>query len=170
MHQVTRELVQLMSTDAQKLQRFRDAADMLSRVKAADYPRRCKSQPCRAFSSVQVARCNAVSAETLILHRRSRWLSADCSICRELQWLVSTCWNRGCHHATFERPDTAVAFMEVGLQLLEFCPELLDRKVRAVPHATSACFQCLEAALAMQQRRHGAVTLALKLHIRLLCM
>lgn len=49
--------------------------------------------------------------------------------CRELQWLVSTCWNRGCHHATFERPNEAVGFMEVALQLLQFCPELHDRKV-----------------------------------------
>ena len=51
--------------------------------------------------------------------------------CRELQWLVSTCWNRGCHHATFERHDQAVGFMEVALQLLKFSPELQDRQVWA---------------------------------------
>ena len=33
--------MQLMPTDAQKLQRFTEAVGMLGRTKAADYPRRC---------------------------------------------------------------------------------------------------------------------------------
>lgn len=49
---------------------------------------------------------------------------------RELQWLVSTCWNRGCHHIAFERPDQAVPFLKIALRLLDSCLELQHRKVR----------------------------------------
>lgn len=38
--QVARELTQLASTDGERLQRYSDAADMLTSVRAADYPRR----------------------------------------------------------------------------------------------------------------------------------
>lgn len=43
--QVTRELVQLAPTDAQKAQLFRDAANILASHKAADYPRRSTAPP-----------------------------------------------------------------------------------------------------------------------------
>lgn len=47
---------------------------------------------------------------------------------RELQWLVSTCWNRGAHQAKFLRCEAAEQYMRLALELLEHCPSLSGRK------------------------------------------
>lgn len=47
---------------------------------------------------------------------------------RELQWLVSTCWNRGAHQAKFLRCEAAEQYMRLALGLLEHCRSLSGRK------------------------------------------
>ncbi|DBA79640.1 TPA: hypothetical protein ACH3X1_008321 [Trebouxia sp. C0004] len=47
---------------------------------------------------------------------------------RELQWLVSTCWNRGAHQAKFLRCEAAERYMRLALGLLEHCHSLSGRK------------------------------------------
>ena len=55
---------------------------------------------------------------------------------REMQWLVTTCWNRGAHQAKFRRLETAEQYMCLALALLESCWSLSERKqVGAVRHA-----------------------------------
>lgn len=48
--------------------------------------------------------------------------------CREAAWLLTTAWNRGCHHAKFGRPAEARAMMAAALALLPACPELQPRQ------------------------------------------
>ena len=43
---------------------------------------------------------------------------------KEVSWLVSTCFNRGCQHAKFCRHSSATAFMDTAIKLLDFCPDL----------------------------------------------
>ncbi len=47
---------------------------------------------------------------------------------RELAWLLTTAWNRGCHHAKYRRLPEAQQFMEAALSLVEFCPEYQARQ------------------------------------------
>lgn len=47
---------------------------------------------------------------------------------RELQWLVTTCWNRGAHQAKFQRCEAAEQYMRMALGLLEHCQSLSGRK------------------------------------------
>ena len=43
---------------------------------------------------------------------------------KEVSWLVTTCFNRGCQHAKFCSSSSAVAFMDAAIKLLDFCPDL----------------------------------------------
>ena len=54
---------------------------------------------------------------------------------RELAWLLTSAWNRGCHHAKYRRLREAQQFMEAALSLVEFCPEYQSREQvgRATP-------------------------------------
>ena len=47
---------------------------------------------------------------------------------KEVSWLVTTCFNRGCQHAKFCRSTSAVAFMDAAIILLEFCPDLQAKR------------------------------------------
>lgn len=47
---------------------------------------------------------------------------------RELQWLVTTCWNRGAHQAKFQRCEAAEQYMRLALALLDHCHILSARK------------------------------------------
>ena len=47
---------------------------------------------------------------------------------RELQWLVTTCWNRGAHQAKFQRCEAAEQYMKLALGLLDQCHSLSARK------------------------------------------
>ena len=47
---------------------------------------------------------------------------------RELQWLVTSCWNKGAHQAKFQRFEAAVQYMRLALALLEHCHSLSARK------------------------------------------
>ena len=47
---------------------------------------------------------------------------------RELQWLVTTCWNRGAHQAKFQRFEAAERYMRLALGLVEHCSSLSARK------------------------------------------
>lgn len=47
---------------------------------------------------------------------------------RELAWLLTTTWNRGCHHAKYRRLQEAQQFMEAALSLVGFCPEFQARQ------------------------------------------
>ncbi len=53
---------------------------------------------------------------------------------RELQWLVTTCWNRGAHQAKFQRCEAAEQYMRLALRLVEHCHSLFGRK--QVRHST----------------------------------
>ncbi len=54
---------------------------------------------------------------------------------RELAWLLTSTWNRGCHHAKYRRLREAQQFMEAALSLVEFCPQYQSREEvhRATP-------------------------------------
>lgn len=47
---------------------------------------------------------------------------------RELQWLITTCWNRGAHQAKFMRFGTAQEYMQLAMGLLDHCHSLSSRK------------------------------------------
>jgi hypothetical protein len=47
---------------------------------------------------------------------------------KELLWLATTAWNRGCSHVKYGRVKKALPFMQAGLELMDFCPELEARK------------------------------------------
>ena len=47
---------------------------------------------------------------------------------RELAWLLTTAWNRGCHHAKYRRLQEAQQFMEAALSLVDFCPDYQARQ------------------------------------------
>ena len=47
---------------------------------------------------------------------------------RELQWLVTTCWNRGTHQDMFMRSESAEQYMRLALELLKHCNSLFRRK------------------------------------------
>lgn len=53
---------------------------------------------------------------------------------KELLWLITTVWNRGCSHAKYRRMQQALPFMEAALSLLDYCPELEARK-QVVPRS-----------------------------------
>ena len=38
--------------------------------------------------------------------------------------MATSCWNRGCHHAKFERTAEAQRFLRQALHMAPFCPEL----------------------------------------------
>ena len=67
-------------------------------------------------------------AEKLTLYSDAQALLADIPAssfpAREVAWLVTTCFNRGCQHAKFCRYDTAQSFMRAAIDLLPHCPEL----------------------------------------------
>ena len=48
--------------------------------------------------------------------------------CCEAAWLLTTAWNRGCHHAKFGRLPEARRMMTAALTLLPACPELQPRR------------------------------------------
>lgn len=52
---------------------------------------------------------------------------------RELQWLVTTCWNRGAHQAKFMRFGAAEEYMQLALGLLDQCHSLTSRKEASLP-------------------------------------
>ena len=47
---------------------------------------------------------------------------------RELQWLVTTCWNRGAHQAKFMRFEMASQYMRLAMELLQHCGSLTNRQ------------------------------------------
>lgn len=47
---------------------------------------------------------------------------------REISWLVSTAWNRGCRHVKFLKPGEAVRFMEAALSLMDLCEDFRERQ------------------------------------------
>lgn len=55
-------------------------------------------------------------------------LQPDSYPCRELAWLLTTAWNRGCHHAKYKRLREAQQFMEAALKLIDFCANYQSRK------------------------------------------
>ena len=52
---------------------------------------------------------------------------------RELQWLVTTCWNRGAHQAKFMRFGAAQEYMQLAIGLLKHCHTLSSREEVLVP-------------------------------------
>ena len=55
---------------------------------------------------------------------------------REMQWLVTTCWNRGAHQAKFRRLESAEEYMSLALALLEHCQSLSERKQVGIVRCT----------------------------------
>ena len=43
---------------------------------------------------------------------------------KEITWLVTQAWNRGCHAVKFSRYTDAVSYMDAAVSLLRFCPDL----------------------------------------------
>jgi hypothetical protein len=66
--------------------------------------------------------------------RLLRGLPAEAFPRREAAWLLTTAWNRGCHHAKFGRCGEARALMEAALALLPACPELQPRQEVRLPN------------------------------------
>ena len=57
---------------------------------------------------------------------------------REMSWLISTAWNRGCKHARFLRNVPALSFMAAALALMDQCNDYKDRKqVQVLPCDTA---------------------------------
>lgn len=52
---------------------------------------------------------------------------------REISWLVSTAWNRGCRHVKFLKPGEAVRFMEAALSLMDLCEDFRERQKVLLP-------------------------------------
>ena len=52
---------------------------------------------------------------------------------REICWLVSTAWNRGCRHVKFLKPCEAVRFMGAALSLMDFCEDFKERQEVLLP-------------------------------------
>ena len=52
---------------------------------------------------------------------------------REISWLVSTAWNRGCRHVKFLKPGEAVRFMEAALSLMDLCEDFRERQEVLLP-------------------------------------
>ena len=71
--------------------------------------------------------CNN-DAERLSLYSDARALLADLPAgsypAKEVQWLVCTCYNRGCQHGKFGRIQQATQFIQAALDLLPFCTAL----------------------------------------------
>eukprot|EP00210_Caulerpa_lentillifera_P004450 g4247.t1 len=47
---------------------------------------------------------------------------------KEIHWLVASCWNQGLHDMRFNRREMALNFMTTSISLIEYCPELNERK------------------------------------------
>lgn len=96
MLQTLRTLLELTSSDMDKLKMYKEAKQLLAGLPSNAYPD------------------------------------------RELQWLVTTCWNRGAHQAKFQRFEAAVQYMRLALALLDHCHSLSARK--QVGNKYKACF------------------------------
>ncbi|GMH32262.1 hypothetical protein BSKO_00096 [Bryopsis sp. KO-2023] len=46
----------------------------------------------------------------------------------EISWLVSSCWNQGCHHAKFSRVDNAEKYMSTAIELLKHAHSLEQKR------------------------------------------
>ena len=69
---------------------------------------------------------------------------------RELQWLVTTCWNRGAHQAKFQRCEAAEQYMRLALALLDHCHSLSARKqVGACSSGNCLCKRCRASRLSL---------------------
>lgn len=66
---------------------------------------------------------------------------------RELQWLVTTCWNRGAHQAKFQRCEAAEQYMRLALALLDHCQTLSAR--RQVGPAAQGLVTCASTVVAL---------------------
>jgi hypothetical protein len=47
---------------------------------------------------------------------------------KEVEWLVTSCWNRAVRHIRCSRLEQAADFGKVALGLLEHCPQLQNKK------------------------------------------
>eukprot|EP00803_Ostreobium_quekettii_P006261 evm.model.scf_131.19 EVM.evm.TU.scf_131.19 scf_131:114761-123418(-) len=71
---------------------------------------------------------NSLDVEKLRMYSEARQLLVglpkDAYPKRELLWLASTCWNRGCHHAKFCRLGLSLQYLGLGLELATMCNDL----------------------------------------------
>lgn len=98
---------------------------------AALHAELCKAMPCLQTLRTLVE-MSPNDADKLRLYQEAKELLAGLpSIAypdRELQWLVTTCWNRGAHQAKFQRCEIAEQYMRLALGLLDHCHSLSARK------------------------------------------
>ena len=56
---------------------------------------------------------------------------------RELQWLVTTCWNKGAHQGKFMRLESAGQYMRLAMELLKHCHSLSNWQQVMLLHVTT---------------------------------
>jgi hypothetical protein len=108
----------------------------------------CAIYSCTAFLAMQTLRTllelSPTDEDKFKLYQQAKELLAGLPGSaypdRELQWLVSTCWNRGAHQAKFLRCEAAERYMRLALGLLEQCHSLSGRKQVGVIHPFLQCF------------------------------
>ena len=91
------------------------------------------AQPCIAMQTLRtLLELSPTDGDKIKLYQQGKELLAGLPGSaypdRELQWLVSTCWNRGAHQAKFLRCKAAERYMRLALGLLEHCHSLSGRK------------------------------------------
>ena len=91
----------------------------------------------RCVGSRHCTQCSSVSflSECIFLHPARIERISDVSLVadREICWLVSTAWNRGCRHVKLLKPCEAVCFMEAALRLMDLCKDFRERQEVLLP-------------------------------------
>ena len=55
-------------------------------------------------------------------------MAAEAYPARELEWLITAAWNKGCNHQFFGRTQEAVELMCAAEALVEDCPALIAKQ------------------------------------------
>ncbi|KAL6759564.1 hypothetical protein V8C86DRAFT_1270928 [Haematococcus lacustris] len=108
---VVRCLVELSNGDSAKLAVLQEAVAVMSQVALAGMPDDTATAP--PENSVACGKRSAFPA-------------------KDVEWLVSTCWNQGAHHTRFQRRAEGARYMRTALDLLEFAPPDYDQLYRSM--------------------------------------
>lgn len=107
---LVRELVLLASRDDERLRRYEDALTVISTL-----ARRQPIAPTPTFDTAGEgdAPVSGPASTLLALYPEP-----------ELRWLVTSCWNRGCHHRRLSRPRDAVPYLRAAVRMLQHFPAM----------------------------------------------
>lgn len=107
---LVRELVLLASRDDERLRRYKDALSIISTL-------------ARRQAIAHTPTCDtAGEGDAPVSGAASTFLALYPD--PELRWLVTSCWNRGCHHRRLSRPRDAVPYLRTAVRMLQHFPAM----------------------------------------------